>query len=82
MERVTLTSAALVPGDVIRVTLRGEALQFQVLRTTPIRGTNKRVTDIQVKLTPWPQGTVAPVLLFPPAKLWTVERGHPVPSVS
>lgn len=73
----------LQAGDVIRVPVRSEELQFQVLGLRPIRsGQRLRVTDVQVKLKVWPEGTATPVMLWPANRAWCVVKNAEVQKCS
>lgn len=64
----------LKPGDIIRVPLKADALEFQVIGLIPIHGTGQRVTDVQVKLKVWPDGAHAPPVLWPVNRAWQVVK--------
>lgn len=72
------TTAQLMPGDVIETRVRVETVYTEVVGVLPIHGSDRsrkkqRVTDIQVRVRQWPDGTALPVFVWPVTKVWKVK---------
>lgn len=71
------TTAQLRPGDVIETAVKADTVYTEVVAVLPIHGSDKsrkkqRVTDIQVKVRQWPNGTALPVFVWPVTKMWKI----------